>query len=156
MDVQINASYESETSSLSVIEGMSAGVPSVVSDIGGNPLLVENGKAVRLPDSFYVRTGEGYEEPRTAIGQKGPLHYVIIVVDGRRDGYSTGASIPQVQQLFLDEGVDFAFNLDGGGSSVCYTKVNDEFVLHSNPADLVRPNDKIIREEFNCILVTKD
>lgn len=43
MDVQINASYESETSSLSVIEGMSAGVPSVVSDIGGNPLLVENG-----------------------------------------------------------------------------------------------------------------
>ena len=38
MDVQINASYESETSSLSVIEGMSAGVPSVVSDCGGNPV----------------------------------------------------------------------------------------------------------------------
>ena len=43
MDVQINASYESETSSLSVIEGMSAGIPSVVSDCGGNPLLVQNG-----------------------------------------------------------------------------------------------------------------
>ena len=43
MDVQVNASYESETSSLSVIEGMSAGVPSVVSDCGGNPLLVEDG-----------------------------------------------------------------------------------------------------------------
>ena len=39
----MNASYESETSSLSVIEGMSAGVPSVVSDCGGNPLLVEDG-----------------------------------------------------------------------------------------------------------------
>lgn len=43
MDVQINASYESETSSLSIIEGMSAGVPSVVSDCGGNPLLIEDG-----------------------------------------------------------------------------------------------------------------
>lgn len=84
------------------------------------PVLVENGEAVELPKSFYVNCNEGYDNPRTAIGQKGPLHYVIIVVDGRREGYSTGASIPQVQQLFLDEGVDFAFNLDGGGSTTLY------------------------------------
>ncbi len=84
------------------------------------PVLVENGEPVELPKSFYVNCNEGYDNPRTAIGQKGPLHYVIIVVDGRRDGYSTGASIPQVQQLFLDEGVDFAFNLDGGGSTTLY------------------------------------
>ena len=43
MDVQINASYESETSSLSVIEGMSAGIPAIVSDCGGNPLLIDDG-----------------------------------------------------------------------------------------------------------------
>ena len=84
------------------------------------PVLVENGEAVELPKSFYVNCADGYDNPRTAIGQKGPLHYVIIVVDGRRDGYSTGASIPQVQQLFMDEGVDFAFNLDGGGSTTLY------------------------------------
>lgn len=84
------------------------------------PVLVENGEAVELPKSFYVNCSEGYDNPRTAIGQKGPLHYVVIVVDGRREGYSTGASIPQVQQLFLDEGVDFAFNLDGGGSTTLY------------------------------------
>ncbi len=84
------------------------------------PVLVEDGQPVELPKSFYVNCSEGYDNPRTAIGQKGPLHYVIIVVDGRRDGYSTGASIPQVQQLFLDEGVDFAFNLDGGGSTTLY------------------------------------
>ena len=84
------------------------------------PVLVENGEAATLPTSFYVACGDGYYEPRTAIGQKGPLHYVVIVVDGRRDGYSTGASIPQLQQLFLDEGVDFAFNLDGGGSTTLY------------------------------------
>ena len=84
------------------------------------PLLVENGEPVDLPKSFYINCADGYDNPRTAIGQKGPLHYVIIIVDGRREGYSTGASIPQVQQLFIDEGVDFAFNLDGGGSTTLY------------------------------------
>ena len=84
------------------------------------PVLVENGQAVDLPKSFYINCNEGYYEPRTAIGQVGPLHYVVIVVDGRRDGYSTGADMPQLQQLFLEEGVQFAFNLDGGGSTTLY------------------------------------
>ena len=84
------------------------------------PVLVENGEACELPKNFYINCAEGYDNPRTAIGQKGPLHYIVIVVDGRRDGYSTGASVPQVQQLFMDEGVDFAFNLDGGGSTTLY------------------------------------
>lgn len=84
------------------------------------PVLVENGEPVDLPSSFYVACADGYYEPRTAIGQLGPLHYIIIVVDGRREGYSTGASIPQLQQLFLDEGAEFAFNLDGGGSTTLY------------------------------------
>ena len=85
------------------------------------PVLVENGEAVDLPlKSFYINCNEGYYEPRTAIGQLGPLHYIVIVVDGRRTGYSTGASIPQLQQLFLDEGAQFAFNLDGGGSTTLY------------------------------------
>ena len=85
------------------------------------PVLVENGEAVDLPlKSFYINCNEGYYEPRTAIGQLGPLHYIVIVVDGRRTGYSTGASMPQLQQLFVDEGAQFAFNLDGGGSTTLY------------------------------------
>ena len=85
------------------------------------PVLVENGEAADLPlKSFYINCNDGYYEPRTAIGQIGPLHYIVIVVDGRRTGYSTGASMPQLQQLFLDEGAQFAFNLDGGGSTTLY------------------------------------
>ena len=84
------------------------------------PVLVENGQATTLPKTFYVNCHDGYYEPRTAIGQTGPLHYIVIVVDGRREGYSTGCSIPKLQQLFLDEGVEFAFNLDGGGSTTLY------------------------------------
>ena len=84
------------------------------------PVLVENGKAAALPERFYINCHDGYYEPRTAIGQMGPLHYIVIVVDGRREGYSTGASVPQLQKLFLDEGAEFAFNLDGGGSTSLY------------------------------------
>lgn len=85
------------------------------------PVLVENGEAAELPlKSFYINCNKGYLEPRTGIGQIGPLHYIVIVVDGRRDGYSTGADMPTFQQLFLEEGAQFAFNLDGGGSTTLY------------------------------------
>lgn len=42
MDVQVNASYESETSCLSLLEGMSIGLPAVASDCGGNPYLIKH------------------------------------------------------------------------------------------------------------------
>ncbi len=43
LDLQLNASWGTETSSLSVLEGFSMGVPAVVSDYGGNPWLVKDG-----------------------------------------------------------------------------------------------------------------
>lgn len=42
-DLQLNASYLTETSSLSLLEGMSLGTPAIASDVGGNPWLVEDG-----------------------------------------------------------------------------------------------------------------
>ena len=41
-EVNVNCSYRSETSSLSLSEGMSLGIPSVVSDCGGNTYMVKN------------------------------------------------------------------------------------------------------------------
>ena len=43
-DLQINCSYGTETSSLSLLEGMSIGVPAVASNYGGNPYLIEDGE----------------------------------------------------------------------------------------------------------------
>lgn len=44
MDLQLNASYGTEATSLSLLEGMSLGVPALVSDFGGNPYVIENGE----------------------------------------------------------------------------------------------------------------
>ena len=43
-DLQINASYGSEATSYALLEGMSLGIPMVVSDFGGNPFVVTNMK----------------------------------------------------------------------------------------------------------------
>ena len=42
-NLQLNASYGTEASSMSLIEGMSLGIPAVVSDFGGNPYHISNG-----------------------------------------------------------------------------------------------------------------
>lgn len=85
------------------------------------PALVENGQALPLNNKTHViSTRDTQLEPRTGIGQIGPLHYVVIVVEGRREGYSTGISLKGFQELFLKYGAHTAINLDGGGSAKLY------------------------------------
>lgn len=82
------------------------------------PLLVEHGEPVAFPKTFrLISTSPHRREPRTAIGMIAPLHYVIVVVDGRKPGYSEGVSLQTLQRIFVDLGVETAFNLDGGGST---------------------------------------
>lgn len=43
-DIQVNASFGTEATSLALLEGMSIGVPAVVSDFGGNPGVISDGE----------------------------------------------------------------------------------------------------------------
>ena len=57
MDAQVNASTESEASNLSLLEGMSIGLPAIASDVGGNPLHIfhgQNGLLVPKGDSHAL------------------------------------------------------------------------------------------------------
>lgn len=82
------------------------------------PILVQDGAAVSFPKSFNViSTRDSRREPRTGIGMIDPLHYVLIVVDGRQPGYSDGISLQSLQSLFVLLGAANAINLDGGGST---------------------------------------
>ena len=44
LDVQLNASYGTEATSMALLEGMSLGLPSIASDYGGNPWVIQDGE----------------------------------------------------------------------------------------------------------------
>ena len=54
--------------------------------------------------------------PRTAIGMVEPLHYILVVSDGRTDE-SEGLTLDELAEVMEDYGCTQAYNLDGGGSS---------------------------------------
>jgi glycosyltransferase involved in cell wall biosynthesis len=51
MDLQVNASYGTEATSLALLEGMSLGIPAVVTNYGGNPGVITDGE-----NGFIVET----------------------------------------------------------------------------------------------------
>ena len=70
LDVQLNASYGTETSSLSILEGFSMNVPAIVSDYGGNPWLVTDGDnglmfPTRDADALHRCMARLMDEPET-------------------------------------------------------------------------------------------
>ena len=81
------------------------------------PTLVSDGElAVSAGDEVDQSMGSN---PRTAIGMVSPLHYLVVVSDGRT-GDNDGLSLNQLAQVFVDNGATFAYNLDGGGSTTLY------------------------------------
>lgn len=139
----------------------------VITTLQEEPNLLPSLQQAAAGLQMILKDGEFYEwgplepfaytrHPRTAVGLCDNGTVILLVADGRIPEYSNGASLVDLGLLLQKWGAKRAVNLDGGGSSVCYTKEKDVFVLHSNPADLVRPTEKIIREEFNCILVTEN
>lgn len=82
------------------------------------PVLVENGQISAFLSAFdVISTRSTRWESRTAIGMISPLHYVLIVADGRQPGYSDGMTLPELQSLMVQYGAQVALNLDGGGST---------------------------------------
>lgn len=81
----------------------------IMQGVSFQPQLIKNGKGLHKPG--------GAAHPRTAIGQKKDGSLIFVVIDGRRPGWSSGATYHQVQEVLLEMGAYNAFNLDGGGSS---------------------------------------
>ena len=87
------------------------------------PLLVQDSAVVENIETTIAQKAN----PRTAVGQIAPLHYIFIVADGRSN-VSDGLTLEQLAQLFADRGCTIAYNLDGGGSSTMW--FNGEIVNH--------------------------
>jgi exopolysaccharide biosynthesis protein len=89
------------------------------------PAIVEEGAVVDGIEDIEVDTNVGNhsiqgEQPRTAVGVIDENHLVFVVVDGRSEGYSRGATLTELAQIMIDLGAETAYNLDGGGSSTMF------------------------------------
>ncbi|MEC0226549.1 phosphodiester glycosidase family protein [Paenibacillus alba] len=76
------------------------------------PRIIEDGKGL-------ITSGDGGagRDPRTALCQTGNGTIIFLVIDGRQPGHSMGATLKEVQDIFLSEGCMNAGFLDGGASS---------------------------------------
>lgn len=106
--------------------------------IGGKPMLLQNGK-VQVTDP-----GGLPRHPRTAFGWNA-TQYFFVVVDGRRDGWSAGMTVPELAALMHRLGCTDAINLDGGGSST----------LWLNDAIMNMPSDGHLRSVGNALVLVK-
>ncbi len=82
------------------------------------PTLVENGKAYEITSAFQ----QTYRYQRTAVGMVNPGDYYILIVDGKGSGGSQGMTYEEMQKTFLDLDCQYAYNLDGGGSTTLVFK----------------------------------
>ncbi len=84
--------------------------------VGGGPYLVKNGRIFidrqRFTDKFLWK-----KEPRTAIGYSRAGTLILVTVDGRKEGVSEGATMPELAGIMWELGAYNAMNLDGGSST---------------------------------------
>ena len=101
----------------------------------GPSLLDEQGKGKTVFQSELTK-----KNPRTAIGYYEPGHYALLVVDGRRRGYSEGMELWELSSLCEQLGMKVAYNLDGGQS----TAMASQTQLINQPLSEGRPVSDII------------
>jgi hypothetical protein len=89
----------------------------VTEALGGGPALVRNGKAIFNAKEAFVANQLAVPDPRTAVGQLRDGRIVLVAVDGRRPGYSTGMTSFELALALVRMGVVTAAALDGGGST---------------------------------------
>ncbi|OEH92830.1 phosphodiester glycosidase family protein [Bacillus solimangrovi] len=104
------------------------------------PTLLQDGKKMSIP-AKWANT----RHPRTIVGNFSNGELLFIVIDGRREGWSKGITLEEIQDKLLSFKVKDAFNLDGGGSSAFYY----------NGKILNRPSDGRERPVTSNIVIMK-
>ncbi|MGF7184543.1 exopolysaccharide biosynthesis protein [Desulfitispora alkaliphila] len=76
------------------------------------PVLMQDRMPQEIPSKW-----RNARHPRTVVGNFGNGDLMFMVIDGRQPGWSSGATLEELQIQMLRLGVIDAYNLDGGGSS---------------------------------------
>lgn len=86
--------------------------------VGGRPRLLRDSAIVSEVDTEGQPGFATGRHPRTAIGiADNGRRLLLVVVDGRRAGYSSGMTLRELAMLMQSLGARDALNLDGGGST---------------------------------------
>jgi len=112
------------------------GWPGVFDAVGGDPILLLDGASTQVCAGCA-------RQPRTAIGVTATGKILLVVIDGRRPGWSRGATLGELRTMLRDLGAVDAMNLDGGGSS--------EMVVKGKVVN--RPSDGHERRITNAVLI---
>ncbi len=107
---------------------------------GTGETLVENGAPVVYNDKN--------RHPRTMIGVKEDGTLVLVTVDGRQPNTEMyGMTTDEMSALMYAHGCQYAYNMDGGGSTTILIREEGELVVKNSPSD---GNE---RRDANAILI---
>ena len=81
------------------------------------PAIVKDGQALPIPDTYLSRFDSNVRAPRTVIAQISPLEYVFVEAEGRV-AHSKGVTTDQMGEFMVSLGVQTAYCMDGGNSSI--------------------------------------
>ncbi len=132
LDIRVNAIVCFERLVVAIADGQACPA-GFSSGVAAGPRLLADGarRSFEAFDNNYAAT----PQPRTAIGVSADRRRGwMVVVDGRQEGYSAGATLQALTDLFVELGASNAINLDGGGSATLV--VEDE---SGQPRILNRP-----------------
>lgn len=122
-------------SGVATIERAPIELAGIETAVGGFGVVLEGGEVVRprtesdgLIDSQHPRTGVGLAKAGQTL--------LMLVVDGRQEGYSEGVSLPELGEVLRLLGAEEGLNLDGGGTSAMAAATPEEgFRLVNQPID---------------------
>jgi len=114
--VRVKTSFSAGGATLAGKTGVVNGGPRLLR--GGNPDITAYAEGFVYPEDpeFYYRFGVR-RNPRTMAGVTPGGDLLLVAVDGRRPGYSVGASFTEEAAIMDSLGAEEAVNLDGGGST---------------------------------------
>ena len=126
-------------------ETWDANVGNIRDAVGGSVYLVKDGKIAVDPEKHNPNA----RASRTCVGITADHKVVLMVLDGRQEPFSAGATVQELAQIMLDAGCVTAINLDGGGSTTYVAKQEGE-----NEVRVVnRPSDGNPRAVASSLLV---
>lgn len=103
----------------------------IVDAIGAGPVIVRDGQPVFSALEDFTSSQITPRDPRTGVGQLADGRIVMVAVDGRQPGYSTGLTNFELAQTLTGLGAVSGMALDSGGS----TTVAFDGRLLNHPSD---------------------